>query len=84
MTLGGLQTALEGISGDITPATVTATIKAMPESELPGAAGMKFRCNGKASAQAPAVCVRGGLSTTLDDKGQPTEFQVLGSSPIPD
>ncbi|WP_420497813.1 ABC transporter substrate-binding protein [Parafrankia soli] len=65
MTLAGLQAALQGISGDITPDTVIATIKAMPETELPGAAGLRFRCNGKASPQSPAACVRGGLSTTL-------------------
>ncbi|OHV74243.1 ABC transporter substrate-binding protein [Pseudofrankia sp. BMG5.36] len=82
MTLAGLATALEGISGDITPETVNATIKAMPEKELPGAAGLRFRCNGKAFPDSPAVCVRGGLSTTLNGEGQPTEFHVLGSSPI--
>nr|WP_238429541.1 ABC transporter substrate-binding protein [Frankia nepalensis] len=84
MTLAGLAAALEDISGDITPETIIATIKAMPEKELPGAAGMKFRCNGKADPENPAVCVRGGLSATLDDKGQPTEFEVLGSTPIGD
>lgn len=82
IALAGLQTALEGISGDITPETVLAIIKAMPEKELPGAAGLKFRCNGKAHPESPASCVRGGLSTTLDDQGQPTEYKVLGSSPI--
>ncbi|WP_007509146.1 ABC transporter substrate-binding protein [Pseudofrankia saprophytica] len=82
MTLAGLATATEGISGTITPATVIATIKAMPERELPGSGGQKFRCNGKADPADPAVCVRGGLSTTLDDKGQPTAFEVLGSTPI--
>lgn len=84
MTLAGLATSLEDISGDITPETVIATIRAMPEKELPGAAGMKFRCNGKADPENPAVCVRGGLSTTLDGEGQPTEFEVLGSTPIGD
>lgn len=84
ISLAGLQTALEGISGDITPRTVAATIKAMPEKELPGAAGLKFRCNGKANPETPAVCVRGGLSTTLDNQGQPTTYRVLASSPIQD
>ncbi|WP_238428079.1 ABC transporter substrate-binding protein [Frankia nepalensis] len=84
VTFAGLATALEGITGDITPATVTAAIKAMPEKELPGAGGLKFRCNGKASPDSSAVCVRGGLTTTLDGAGQSTAFEVLGSSPIPD
>ena len=82
--LAALAEAVDGISGDITPETVAAAIKAMPEKELPGAAGMKFRCNGKAAPETPAVCVRGGLTTTLNEEGHPTEFEVRGSSPIED
>ncbi|CUU59259.1 branched-chain amino acid transport system substrate-binding protein [Parafrankia irregularis] len=84
ITLSGLQAATADISGDITPATVTAAIKAMPEKELPGTGGMKFRCNGKAFTNTPAVCVRGGLVTTLDGKGQPAEYKTLGNTPIKD
>jgi branched-chain amino acid transport system substrate-binding protein len=80
--LTALQSALEGISGDITPATVIARVKAMPEKDLPGETGLKFRCNGKASSLLPATCVRGGLVTTLDDKGQPSSYKALGVSPI--
>ncbi|MDT3443189.1 ABC transporter substrate-binding protein [Pseudofrankia sp. BMG5.37] len=82
--LSGLQAATDGISGDITPPAITSTIKAMKEIELPGAGGMKFRCNGKAVTDSQAVCVRGGLSTTFDDKGQPAEYKVLANTPIPD
>jgi branched-chain amino acid transport system substrate-binding protein len=81
--VAGLQAATQGISGDITPATITSTIKAMKETPLPGAAGLKFRCNGKAIPDQAAVCVLGGLTTTLDDKGQPTAYKVLGNTPIP-
>ncbi len=84
ISLSGLQAALAGISGEITQETVNATIKAMPEIELPGAAGLRFRCNGKASPDYPAVCVRGGLSTTLNDEGKIQEFRVIGYSPIED
>ncbi|MBL7488091.1 ABC transporter substrate-binding protein [Frankia sp. AgB1.9] len=80
----GLQTATSGITGDITPATITSTIKAMKETELPGGGGLKFRCNGKAFPDQQAVCVRGGLASTLDDKGQPADYKVLGNTPIPD
>ncbi|MEX5712181.1 ABC transporter substrate-binding protein [Parafrankia sp. FMc6] len=83
--LAGFQTALEGISGDdVTHETVIETIKSMPEQELPGAGGMHFRCNGKAGATTPAVCVRGGLVTTLDAEGRPSTYEVLGSTPIED
>ncbi|WP_007516403.1 ABC transporter substrate-binding protein [Pseudofrankia saprophytica] len=82
--VSALQAATQGITGDITPATLTSTIKGMKETELPGAGGMKFRCNGKAVADSPASCVRGGLASTLDDKGQPAEYKILGTSPIED
>ncbi|MBL7500272.1 ABC transporter substrate-binding protein [Frankia sp. CNm7] len=84
ISLAGFQTAVEDIQGEITSASIAAAIKAMPEKELPGAGGLEFRCNGKASPTSPAICVRGGLVTTLDAKGQPKEYDVLGSSPIDD
>ncbi|WP_007515042.1 MULTISPECIES: ABC transporter substrate-binding protein [Pseudofrankia] len=80
--VAGFQSALRGISGDITPTTVTATIQAMKETELPGAGGLNFRCNGKAIPAEPAVCVLGGLTTTLNDKGEPAEYKVLGNTSI--
>jgi ABC-type branched-subunit amino acid transport system substrate-binding protein len=82
--MSGFQAATQGITGDITPATITSTIKAMKETELPGAAGLKFRCNGKAIPDQQAVCVLGGLTTTLDSKGDPAAYKVLGNSPIED
>nr|MDT0664447.1 ABC transporter substrate-binding protein [Micromonospora sp. DSM 115978] len=84
MTLGALASALSDIEGEITPETATAAIKAAPEQELPGAAGLQFRCNGNAYPESPAACVRGGLSTTLDADGLPSTFEVLGTSPIED
>ncbi|MDT3446279.1 MULTISPECIES: ABC transporter substrate-binding protein [unclassified Pseudofrankia] len=84
MIMSGFQAAAQGISGDITPASLTTTIKAMKETELPGAGGLKFRCNGKAIPGQPAVCVLGGLTTTLDDDGRPAAYAVLGNTPIAD
>ncbi|OHV43469.1 ABC transporter substrate-binding protein [Pseudofrankia sp. BMG5.36] len=82
MIMSGFQAGTQGITGDITPATITSTIKAMKETELPGGGGIKYRCNGKAIPAEPAVCVLGGLSTTLDSKGQPAKYKVLGNTPI--
>ncbi|MBL7497349.1 ABC transporter substrate-binding protein [Frankia sp. CNm7] len=84
MIAAGFQQAVEGISGDITSTAIASTIKAMKETDLPGGGGIKYRCNGKAVPGAPAVCVLGGLSTTLDSKGQPAEYKVLGNTPIAD
>ena len=84
IVLAAFQSATEGISGDITPEAITATIKAMPEKELPAGGGLRFRCNGKADPSLPAVCVRGGLIATLDGEGHPIEYKVVGASPIED
>jgi branched-chain amino acid transport system substrate-binding protein len=75
--------ALEGITGDITSQNVIATAKKMPWKVLPGG-GLHFRCNGKAVPASPALCVRAGLVTVLDAKGQPTVYKSVGDTPIQD
>ncbi|ONH58902.1 branched-chain amino acid ABC transporter substrate-binding protein [Frankia sp. CcI49] len=82
--LAGFQAAVGHIAGDITPQSVLAAIRNMPEQELPGAGGLKFRCNGKAVPDTPAVCTRGGLVTTLDGAGRPTTYEVVGNTPVAD
>ncbi|MBL7499655.1 ABC transporter substrate-binding protein [Frankia sp. CNm7] len=79
MAVAGLQAALEDLTGDVTPATVLAAIKAMQQKELPGGGGQRFQCGGKAVPASPAACVSGGLITELDDKGQPTTYEVAGA-----
>jgi branched-chain amino acid transport system substrate-binding protein len=77
-TLAGFAASLEEISGDVTPETVTAAIKAMPAIELPGAGGLTFQCNGEAVEGTPAVCTQGSLVTTLDEEGQPGTYEIVG------
>jgi branched-chain amino acid transport system substrate-binding protein len=77
-----LATSLEGISGDVTPRSVTQTIKTMPEKELPGGGGATFRCGGSAVPSLPAVCTNQWLRTTLDADGQPVTYEVEDSSDI--
>jgi branched-chain amino acid transport system substrate-binding protein len=74
--------SLEGMSGDVTPATVTRAIKAMDEQELPGAGGATFRCGGSAVASLPAVCTNQWLRATLDAEGHPDGYEVEDSSAI--
>ena len=78
ITLAGFQAAVADISGDITPETVTSTIKAMPETDLPGGGGLTFRCDGEQAPGTPAVCTRGSLVTTLDENGEPAAYEVVG------
>lgn len=77
-----LTTALEGISGDITPESVTRTIKDMPAQELPAGGGVTFQCDGSAVASLPAVCTNQWLRTTLDADGRPTGYEVEDSSDL--
>jgi branched-chain amino acid transport system substrate-binding protein len=82
VAMASLLTALEGISGDVTPESVVAAIKAMPEQELPGGGGLRFRCGGSALAMMPAVCSNEWLQTELDSEGRPTTYEAIDSSEI--
>ena len=80
--MASLLSSLEGISGEITPQTVVETIKAMPETDYPGADDMTFQCGGSAIEMLPAVCTNQTLRTTLDAEGQPTEYEVVDATDI--
>lgn len=80
-----MRLALEGISGDISPETAISTIRAMEPTELPGGAGVLFRCNGKARPLLPAVCSNANLRSQLDDTGEVTlPWTLVGDNDIPD
>ena len=80
--MAALATSLEGISGDITPETVTEAIKTMPEQELPGGGGVTFQCGGSAVEAQPAVCSNQWLRTQLDADGQPTSYEAVDSTDL--
>jgi branched-chain amino acid transport system substrate-binding protein len=80
--LAALATSLEGIDGDITPETATRTIKAMPQQELLGGGGVRFRCGGSAVPAQPAVCSGEWLRTQLDADGQPTTYEAIDSTDL--
>jgi branched-chain amino acid transport system substrate-binding protein len=82
VAMASLLTSLDGISGDITPESVVAAIKAMPEQELPGGGGLTFRCGGSAIAMMSAVCSNEWLRTELDADGRPTAYTAVDSTDI--
>jgi branched-chain amino acid transport system substrate-binding protein len=82
VALGALATSLQGISGDITPQTVTETIRAMPQQDLPGGGGVTFQCGRSAVAGQPAVCSTAWLRTQLDAEGQPTTYEAIDSTDL--
>jgi branched-chain amino acid transport system substrate-binding protein len=77
-----LADAVEGIEGEITPESMNAAIKAMPETELPGGGGVTFQCDGSASADQPAVCTNQWLRSELDATGNPTTYTVEDSTDV--
>jgi branched-chain amino acid transport system substrate-binding protein len=81
-SFGALSVGTQGLHGAVTPASITAALKAMPNALLPGSGGRHFRCNGKAAPERPAVCSVGVLAATLDAQGNPTKYTVENDNPI--
>jgi branched-chain amino acid transport system substrate-binding protein len=77
-----LAAGLETIEGEIDPETVAATIKAMPETELPAGGGVTFRCGGSAVPDQPAVCTNQWLRGELDASGEVASYTVEDSSDV--
>ena len=78
--MASLATAMQGISGDITPATVAEAIKSMDEADYPGADGVTFQCGGTAFPSEPAVCTNQSLRASLDAEGNPASYEAIDSS----
>jgi len=76
VVVAGFVAGLEGIEGDVTSESVVAALRSMPETELPGAGGLRFRCDGESAAGA-AVCTPGSLVTTLDAEGRPSSYEAV-------
>ncbi|SHN45255.1 ABC transporter substrate-binding protein [Cryptosporangium aurantiacum] len=80
-TITAFHAALQNLTGEVTPQSVTAAIKAAPKAEMPGAQPLTFQCNGSFYPATPAVCLRGGLIATLDEKGKPEKYDARGTEP---
>ncbi len=72
----GLVRALSTLTGDPTPATITAAIKAATNVPVPAGAGLTFTCNGKAMAGLTSNCSAGDVVLTVQN-GKATDPQVL-------
>ncbi|HET8618690.1 MAG TPA: ABC transporter substrate-binding protein [Acidimicrobiales bacterium] len=80
--MSSLITALQGISGEVTPQSAAAAIRSMEEADYPGADGLTFQCGGTAYEPQPAVCSNGSLRATLDADGNPASYEAVDSTDI--
>jgi branched-chain amino acid transport system substrate-binding protein len=83
-SLGALSVGTAGLQGEVTPASVTAAMKAMKSSVLPGSGGRQFRCNGKASQFGAAICSVSVAGGTLGPDGNPKTYALENNAPIGD
>lgn len=81
-SVAAISIGAQDLKGAVTPASVTAAMKAMKNAVLPAAGGRVFRCNGKATSEGPAVCSVGTLTGTLDANGNPTTYTLDNNNPI--
>jgi branched-chain amino acid transport system substrate-binding protein len=79
-SLAALSVATKHLQGAVTPKSVIAAFRSMPNEVLPGAGGRHFQCNGTASPTNAAVCSTSIFAATLNDKGEPQSFQLVNDS----
>lgn len=72
----GLIRALSTMTGDPTPASITAAIKAATNVPVPAGAGLTFTCDGKAMAGLTSNCSAGDVVLTVQN-GKATDPQVI-------
>ncbi|WP_426574617.1 ABC transporter substrate-binding protein [Aquihabitans sp. McL0605] len=76
-TVSSFLTSLTDLKGKtIDKDTVNTAIKTMDEQEMPGTAGMKFRCGAGESKRYASVCSTQTLQAQLDSEGNPKSYTV--------
>lgn len=75
-TVLGAVESLQGITGDVTPETITAALKAMPPTALPLGGGIMVQCNSPISI-VPNICSTQVLVAQLDKAGVVAKAKVL-------
>jgi branched-chain amino acid transport system substrate-binding protein len=78
----GFARALAGLTGDLTPASVSTALATMAPAPLPLASGVTFQCNGKAVSIAPAICSAGVLIADVSASGQATNYKPFDASEV--
>ena len=73
----GLVEALTGATDAVDAATISAALKAMPETDLPLGAGITFQCGTAPVNFAPAICSIDVLQWTYDEDGEQQDIAVV-------
>jgi branched-chain amino acid transport system substrate-binding protein len=73
----GLVRAAHGMTGAVTPKTVTAQMRAAKNVTLPVADGVTFTCDGKQVPPYPAPCSNTVFISRFDARGNPTVLEKL-------
>jgi len=77
-----LVAALPNLTGDVTAATISAGMAAMPPTPLPLGGGITFQCNGKQVTLAPPICSTQVLKAKYTAKAIPVGFKVFDTSSL--
>jgi branched-chain amino acid transport system substrate-binding protein len=80
-TFLGVQRVLGGITGDITPESVTEAFRNMPPTDLPLGAGITYQCDGQQVPGLTAICGNQALVATFDADGVARDFEVVELAP---
>jgi branched-chain amino acid transport system substrate-binding protein len=79
----GLARGLSTMTGDVTSASLEASLASMPPTPIPFGGGTTFQCDRKQVAITPAICSTGALEATLNQTGQPQgSFQPLDATAL--
>lgn len=82
VAVASLAATLQSLEGEVTAASASAAIRAMPETELPVGGGVMIKCGGSAVSDRPAICTNQWLRGELDADGNPVSYTVEDSSDL--
>ncbi|EIV94734.1 ABC-type branched-chain amino acid transport system, periplasmic component [Frankia sp. QA3] len=77
----GLVRALKGLTGDVSPASVTITLKAARDVVLPAGDGLTFTCDGTAIPNLKALCSTGSVVATVRGT-RATDYRTVDSASL--
>jgi branched-chain amino acid transport system substrate-binding protein len=78
----GFVRELKALTGDVTPASILATVTSARDVVLPLGGGLKVNCGTKPLATLPSLCSTGTLITPLTKDGKPTTYTFVDPTPL--